>query len=118
MNYPNYDYLDMYDLIRHVERQAKWSETAFGPGPRLLGITDHIRKELDEVVESDGALAEWVDVLILALDGCWRSGASPLEIADALEAKQARNEARAWPDWRTADPDRAIEHVHGSSPED
>jgi hypothetical protein len=39
------------------------------------------------------------------------SGASPDQIAAALEAKQTRNEGRTWPDWRTADPDKAIEHV-------
>ncbi|MGH6882853.1 MAG: dATP/dGTP pyrophosphohydrolase domain-containing protein [Hypericibacter sp.] len=30
---------------------------------------------------------------------------------DAVVAKQAVNEQRSWPDWRTADPDKAIEHV-------
>lgn len=32
-------------------------------------------------------------------------------IIDAIKAKQAKNEARDWPDWRTRDPDKAIEHV-------
>jgi len=49
-------------------------------------------------------------VVILALDGAWRAGAEPQQIIDAIKAKQARNEARTWPDWRTASPDRAIEH--------
>ena len=30
---------------------------------------------------------------------------------DALEALAERNEAREWPDWRTADPNKAVEHV-------
>jgi hypothetical protein len=50
-------------------------------------------------------------VMMLAIDGAWRTGAAPDQIIAALEAKQAKNEARAWPDWRTADPDKAIEHV-------
>ena len=33
-----------------------------------------------------------------------------LKAVHAIMAKQARNEARVWPDWRTADPDKAIEH--------
>jgi hypothetical protein len=81
-------------------------------------VTDHIRRELVEVVESGGDLAEWIDVLILALDGCWRTGASSDEITVALADKTVRNEGRTWPDWRTADPTKAIEHVHESSPED
>src|SRR5690606_18447531 len=54
---------------------------------------------------------EWIDIAILALDGAWRSGLSPRGIIDALVSKQGKNERRAWPDWRTADPEKAIEHV-------
>ena len=28
-----------------------------------------------------------------------------------IERKQTENEKRDWPDWRTADPDKAIEHI-------
>jgi hypothetical protein len=73
-------------------------------------VTDHIRKELYEVEKSEGDLSEWIDVIILALDGATRSGASPEEIVAALVEKQARNEARQWPDWRTFSEDEAIEH--------
>jgi hypothetical protein len=98
------------DFIRHLSRQAAWSLKTFGPGKRIDGVTDHIAKELNEVRDSGGALTEWVDVIILGLDGAWRSGATPQQIADAIAAKQAKNEARTWPDWRTADPTKAIEH--------
>jgi hypothetical protein len=98
------------DFIEHLRRQAEWSAKTFGPGARIEGVTDHIAKELKEVRDSGGDLAEWVDVIILGLDGAWRSGATPQEIADAIAAKQAKNEARTWPDWRTADPTKAIEH--------
>lgn len=103
-----------FDLVQHLRRQAEFSLKTFGPGERVLGVCDHIRKELKEV-EDDAkwghdTLGEWVDVIILALDGAWRSGHSPEQIADAIEAKQAKNERRKWPDWRTADPNKAIEH--------
>lgn len=100
-----------FDLVKHLRRQADFSARTFGPGARLEGVTDHIAKELHEVRDSGGALAEWVDVIILAFDGAWRSGATAEEIIAALEAKQAKNESRRWPDWRTADPTKAIEHV-------
>lgn len=96
----------------HIERQREFSQRTFGPGSRLHGVTDHIAKELVEVREAaPNNLDEWVDVIILAFDGAWRSGAEPQQIIDAIKAKQARNEQRQWPDWRTADPDKAIEHV-------
>lgn len=94
----------------HLERQRAWSEATFGPGPRTLGVLDHIRKELAEIEAAPEDLSEWVDVLILAFDGAWRAGWEPQQIIDAIVAKQVANEARTWPDWRTASPDQAIEH--------
>lgn len=98
------------DLVAHLRRQHEWSERTFGPGNRTAGVLDHIRKELVEIEENPLDLSEWIDVAILALDGAWRAGYSPEEIAGALLAKQARNEARTWPDWRTQSSDKAIEH--------
>jgi hypothetical protein len=69
------------------------------------------RKELREVAADPQDLGERLDVVILACDGAWRAGQEPPAILDAIVAKQARNEGRLWPDWRTADPNRAIEHV-------
>jgi hypothetical protein len=94
----------------HLERQRAFSERTFGPGTRTQGVLDHIRKELVEIEAAPNDLGEWADVAILALDGAWRAGYEPQQIIDAIVAKQARNETRTWPDWRTADPDRAIEH--------
>lgn len=99
-----------WDFVEHLRRQAAWSEQTFGPGPRTAGVCDHIRKELAEIEADPTDVREWIDVVILALDGAWRCGATPEEIVAALAAKQARNEARVWSDWRTADPNKAIEH--------
>ena len=99
------------DLVRHLRRQRDWSRETFGPGDRTQGVLDHIRRELIEIESAPYDLTEWIDVVILALDGAWRHGFEPEDIAAALAAKQAKNEARAWPDWRTADPEKAIEHI-------
>lgn len=102
---------DRFDFREHLQRQREWSERTFGPGDRAAGVIDHIRKELTEIEENPTDLEEWIDVVILALDGAWRSGASPDEIIAHLVAKHAKNEKRTWPDWRTAEPGKAIEHV-------
>lgn len=94
----------------HLAHQRQWSTTTFGPGSRLLGVLDHIRKELAEIEADPTDLGEWVDVIILAFDGAWRAGWEPQQIIDAIKAKQAHNEARSWPDWRTMSADHAIEH--------
>lgn len=100
-----------FDLIAHLRRQQQFSLNTFGPGIRTAGVSDHIRKELLEIEKAPTDVTEWVDVILLAFDGAWRCGASPEQIASAIAAKQTKNECRNWPDWRTADPNKAIEHV-------
>ena len=56
---------------------------------------------------------KWIDVIILAIDGAWRSGHTSAEIIKALREKQAVNASRKWPDWKTAEPGKAIEHIRG-----
>lgn len=98
-------------LVNHLHRQVAFSLRTFGPGVRTRGVLDHILKELVEIEAAPLDLEEWIDVAILAFDGALRTGASPEAIVHAMLAKQAKNEARVWPDWRTADPNKAIEHV-------
>jgi hypothetical protein len=101
----------------HLRRQHNFSQTTFGPGSRVAGVLDHIRKELAEVEAEPNDLSEWADLVILALDGALRQDFSPQDILNAIEAKQTKNESRLWPDWRTQDTDKAIEHVRDGEPE-
>ncbi len=108
----------VFSIEQHLQRQRDFSERTFGPDARAAGVIGHIRKELREIEEAPGDLAEWIDVVILALDGAWRTGATPAQIIDALLAKQAKNEARSWLDWRTVPADKAIEHERADEPID
>lgn len=101
--------MDM-DLVKHLYRQREFSLKTFGPGSRTKGVLDHIRKELIEIESEPHDLEEWVDLVLLALDGAWRAGFTPEEICAGIVLKQTKNELRTWPDWRTSDPDKAIEH--------
>lgn len=95
----------------YQQRQIEWSTKTFGPAPRTLGIIDHIRKELIEIEKSPYDMMEWIDVVILALDGYWRHGGDPRMVMILLDRKQQKNFARSWPDWRTLPDDTtAIEH--------
>lgn len=104
-----------FDLVKHLERQQAFSLDKFGPGLRTKMVTDHIRKELAEIEAAPYDLKEWIDVINLGLDGAWRTGATLKEIVEALAAKLTANEQRTWPDWRTADPDKAIEHIRSEA---
>lgn len=99
------------DIISHIKRQINWSTQTFGPGDRTIGVVDHIQKELKEIRENPNDLEEWIDVIILAIDGAWRSGHTAEEIVEKLQYKQAKNESRRWPDWRNQPTNKAIEHI-------
>lgn len=94
-----------------ISAQILFSLNTFGPGDRTKGVVDHIRKELHEIESDPSDFTEWIDVLILAIDGAWRVGLSPQNIIDLYFSKMDVNRNRTWPDWRTAEPDKAIEHV-------
>ena len=98
------------NLLEYFERQIAWSSEKFGPAFRTKGVLDHIRKELTEIERDPRDLSEWVDVIILAMDGFWRHGGKASDLLPALLEKQRKNMARSWPDWRTMSVDHAIEH--------
>ena len=101
----------IFDLAAHIRQQRIFSTRTFGPGPRTAGIIDHIKKELREIEDDPLDLDEWIDVIILGIDGAWRAGYTSEEIPIALAAKQLKNELRDWPDWRAVGTDQAIEHI-------
>jgi hypothetical protein len=80
-----------FDLVAHLKRQRAFSRATFGPGARTKGVLDHIRKECAEVEKAPVDLSEWVDLILLALDGAWRAGHDPAAIAEAIEIKQSKN---------------------------
>lgn len=99
-------------LQTYIERHRDWSRETFGPNDRRAGVLAHIRKELVEIEDSGGDdVEEWVDIMILAIDGAWRAGHDPGKIAATLLVKQEKNKARQWPDWREKRDDEPIEHV-------
>lgn len=102
------------DLETHLKRQKTWSEKSFGPYTRPLrteGVIDHIEKELIEVKDAPRDLEEWVDMVILSLEGAMCAGYTPREVVRGIEAKTDKNEGRSYPDWRTLEPGTAIEHI-------
>jgi len=101
------------DFKEIIEDQIEFSKKIFGPGyhNRDAGLIDHIKKELKEIEKAPGDIEEWIDVIILAIEGAWRNGYGPDDIEHMLIYKQEKNKKRQWPDWRTAEPCKAIEHI-------
>lgn len=99
-------------LIRHLEwGHAMFGTPAEGRGP--LGPLDHLKKEIAEIESEPHDTKEWVDAIILAIDGYLRAGGNVGNVLHDLFAKQEKNFTRKWPDWRLFDPNKAVEHVRG-----
>jgi len=103
-----------------LSNQKDWSLRTFGPGKRTIGITKHIEKECAEVRDNPDDLSEWVDIVILAMDGYWRAGGTPEEILRAIIAKQAINRERTYPKTGEDEPSEHVRECHpyeiGSKP--
>lgn len=87
--------------------QRRWSAATFGQGNRTAGILAHIRKELTEIEANPEDLEEWIDVILLAIDGFWRHGG--WDLSAALWAKRDKNRARKWPP--PGPEDQPTEHI-------
>ena len=84
-------------IVDYLEKQKEWSSKTFGNGKRTLGIIKHIQKELIEIEECPEDLQEWIDVIILAMDGYWRHGGNAKDLMERLIEKQCINFNRDYP---------------------
>lgn len=80
----------------YLRDQIEWSRATFGTDQRTVGICNHIRSELHEIEADPADVKEWIDVLILAMDGYWRAGGNPHDLFSLLLEKQRVNFARQW----------------------
>jgi hypothetical protein len=97
----------------YVHEQNAWSFKTFGPGGNVDGLVKHIEKELDEVRQAPEDLEEWIDIIILAMEGAGRSGYSPQDVETMLAHKLKKNRKRQWPDKKDIKPGQPIEHIKG-----
>jgi dATP/dGTP diphosphohydrolase len=102
---------EFINFAEFIDLKWEWSKETFGPGRRTAGISDHIRRELKEIAEDPEELDEWVDIILLAIDGACRAGHKGEKIVAGILSKHMKNVGRDWPDWRTMSEDEAIEHV-------
>jgi hypothetical protein len=105
----------MKTFVDHLRNQHEFSQKAFGPGERTEGVLKHIESEIEEVRQCKGEIvSEWIDIILLAMDGALRKGFTPTEIDSALESKLLKNTKRSWPDWKELTPDQLnnpINHI-------
>ena len=101
-------------MTEFIERIQKFQEKVLGPftEDRTASLIDHIRKECDEVLNNPDCIEEWADIILLGFAGATRTGALPELIWDTILYKMDVNEYdRKWPDWRTVEEGKALEHI-------
>lgn len=97
-------------ILEYIRTHVEWSDRTFGVGDHTEGLLKHIQKEIEEVREiSPYSITEWVDIIILAIDGAHRQGYSPMQIASMLIEKQNINANRKYP--KITNPDEPTEHI-------
>lgn len=96
------------NLLTYIRDHIRWSKKTFGEGTFSTRLVNHIRKECDEITAKPTDLEEWIDVIILGIDGAWRAGYNAADIAEMLRAKLKKNQARTFV--IPSDPDQPAEH--------
>lgn len=108
---------ELVDIVADdITFQRQWSDRTFGEGRRTEGVCKHIEKELEEIRQAPDDVSEWVDVMILAIDGATRAGYSGQQVIQAYHAKILANVNRQWPEPPEGGfpEDQAVEHVRES----
>lgn len=87
----------MNELSEFLDNKYAWSLTTFGLGKRTVGNARHIMKELTEIVSEPDDQFEWIDVILIAIDGYMRCGGRSDRLLPDLEIKHFLNTKRAYP---------------------
>ena len=117
----------MKDLQKLINEIAKWSDATFGEGQRSLAISHHLKKEVDELIESiqtfqngntiknrnsDEEMAkvfyEFADCFMLILDAVHHFGMSATLLCHYTEKKLEINKKRKW---GKPDNNGVVEHI-------
>jgi len=97
-----------------VQEQKIWAMKTFGEGMHTAGLLKHIGKECNEIHRAPYDTEEWCDVLILAMEGAWRSGVSPKEVEAILKEKLRKIQLRSYPAATDRVDGEPIEHLRAS----
>lgn len=74
---------------------AHWSRATFGRDTPLPALK-HLRREVDELIESPSDITEYADCLMLVLDAAHIAGISADQLVAAAWAKLEINRGRTW----------------------
>src|SRR6185369_12898305 len=85
------EYGPWFDFVAFFNEKMRWSRETFGRTLPWAGIIKHLRKEIDEAEKEPLCLSEWIDIVLVAIDGAGRAGYDGAAFAAALVDKLQTN---------------------------
>lgn len=81
------------DVYFYIQNHIDWSKKARGDGCDTPALISDSRRQLDNILNLniDDEFQRWIQIILLGLDGAWRSGADAQDIVSALQMAQNRN---------------------------
>ena len=91
-----------------------WSDETFGPpNERFVGILEHLKKEVDEIIEDPYDAMEFADCMMLLLDAARIAGLDPSDLLKMMQKKLEINKQR---EWGPVDDSGVCEHIRPTIP--
>lgn len=98
-------------LVRFLRDLMEFQHEAFGDRQTIEGVISHVDEEVVEIKADPTDRKEWLDLMTLGVSAFRRLGDTPESLAEAWRGRLEVLKGRTYPDWRTADPDKHINHV-------
>lgn len=101
------------DVLLMVKRE--WSLSVFGPDYTYGELLAHIRKEVAEVAANPNDTTEWIDIILLAMDGYWRANDRTSRAQNLMRDLAAKVEENKYRQWERSAPGEPMEHKREST---
>lgn len=102
--------LSLNKLFHSLGKHRDWTFDTAGPGLRTEGLLTHIAKESDEIRKDPTDRKEWIDIILLGMDGYYRTGGTHWTLIEDLIEKIEKILRRKW---AKVSGDQPMEHTRG-----
>lgn len=85
------------DLFILTDEIAVWAAKTF-PDESVEGKLEHLKEEVEELLDDPDDLGEWADCFMLLFDAARKKGLAKAQIIEAMRAKFEVNKTRTWRD--------------------
>ena len=96
------------DFTQFQKEHGEWSDKTFGENRKPTAPLNHLKKEVQEVLEQPYDIEEYADCFLLLMDSARLSGFNMDDLYFASQQKFNKNKNRTW---GKPDENGVVEHV-------